>query len=525
MIRVVLFLVGVGLIAVGFVWLADRPGDVIITWQGQHFKTTVMVMIIAVMAAMVVLAFLWSILRAIVLSPRLLGNYRRRRRGERAYQAMSSGLIAIGSGDIAAAQKHAAAVNKLAPGEPLALLLAAQSAQLSGDRDGAERAFRTMAGRDDTKPLGLHGLFIEAHRRNDPAAALAHAEEAARTTPSLGWASRAVMEARVRDGDWAGALHLLEQNLRTLEKSVYRRLRAVLLTAHARAIEGSDRERAKTLALEAQKLAPKFAPTAALAGRLLAEDGQHRKAGRIIYGAWRANPHPELAQTYAGFRSAESARDRLKRIEALAKTVPDHVEGALATARAAIDAQEFAKARAALTPYLAVPTKRVALLMAELERAEHSDEGRAREWLARAVHAAPDPAWTTDGHVSEHWLPASPITGHLDAFEWRVPLTGIAGVAPMIEPELPPPAVLPPAPPPAAPEPEDDDEPEPTPPEPANDAAPPPPSLPSLPTSPKPEPVIPLVHAPDDPGPDVVADEDIAAAEDAKSGGWRKFFG
>jgi HemY protein len=523
MIRIVLFLVVVGLIAVGFAWLADRPGDVIITWQGQHFKTTVMVMTIAVLAAMVVLAILWSILRAIVLSPTLLGNHLQRRRGERAYLAISSGLVAVGSGDIAAAQKHAAAVNKLAPAEPLALLLSAQSAQLSGDREGAERAFRTMASRDDTKTLGLHGLFIEAHRRNDLAAALAHAEEAARTSPSLGWASRAVMEARVRDGDWAGALQLLEQNLRTLEKSVYRRLRAVLLTAHARALEGTDRERAKTLALEAQKLAPTFAPTAALAGRLLAEDGQNRRAGRIIHGAWRASPHPELAQTYAGFRAAESARDRLKRIEALAKNAPDHIEGALATARAAIDAQEFAKARAALAPFLAMPTKRVALLMAELERAEHNDEGRAREWLARAVNAAPDPAWTADGHVSDQWLPASPITGHLDTFEWRVPLTGILSAAPVIEPE--PPPTLP-----AAPALEEHEEPEVTPPAPANDVAPAPASAPPpLPSPqqwtqapPKPEPVIPLVHAPDDPGPEIIVDE---AAEEPKPSGWRKLFG
>ncbi len=517
MIRVVLFLVAVGLAAVGFAWLADRPGDVVLTWQGMRIETSLMVMAMAVLVAMAALAIVWTVLRAIMRSPTMLGNHVRNRRGARAYEAMSHGLIAIGSGDVAAAQKHAATVNKLAPGEPLALLLAAQSAQLSGDRDGAERAFRTMAGRDDTKPLGLHGLFVEAHRRNDPAAALAHAEEAARTSPSLGWASRAVMEARVRDGDWAGALRLLEQNLRTLEKSVYRRLRAVLLTAQARALEGADRERAKALALEAQKLAPTLVPTAALAGRLLAEDGQHRKASRVIDSAWRANPHPELARTYAELRSGESARDRLKRIESLAKRAADHIEGALATARAALDAQEFAKARAALASYLAAPTKRIALLMAELERAEHNDEGRAREWLARAVNAAPDPVWTADGHVSDHWLAASPVTGRLDAFEWRVPLTGIVGAATVIEPE--PPAVLPPAP----EEHHDDDTPQPLPTNEPVTLTAPPPRLQSVPPS-KPEPVIPLIHVPDDPGPEVVADE-IEAPDETKTNGWRKLFG
>ena len=42
---------------------------------------------------------------------------------------------------------------------------------------------------------------------------------------------------------------------------------------------------------------------------------------------------------------------------------------------------------------------------------------------ARA-HAPRDPAWTADGFVSERWLPVSPVTGRLDAFEWKVPLAG-----------------------------------------------------------------------------------------------------
>ena len=56
----------------------------------------------------------------------------------------------------------------------------------------------------------------------------------------------------------------------------------------------------------------------------------------------------------------------------------------------------LARAREALASFLAAPTRRVALLMAELERAEHNDEGRAREWIARALNAAPDPASTAD---------------------------------------------------------------------------------------------------------------------------------
>src|SRR5947209_20183190 len=41
MIRVVVFLAVIGLLAVGAVWLADRPGEVAITWQGYRVDTSV----------------------------------------------------------------------------------------------------------------------------------------------------------------------------------------------------------------------------------------------------------------------------------------------------------------------------------------------------------------------------------------------------------------------------------------------------------------------------------------------------
>src|SRR5581483_11553521 len=206
------------------------------------------------------------------------------------------------------------------------------------------------------------------------------------------------------------------------------------LTARAQQAEENDRDGALAFVLEAVKLAPTFAPAAALAGRMLAEKGEMRKAGRIVERAWKANPHPELAAAYANLRFGDSARDRLQRAELLAKKTPGHLEGALAVARAALEAREFDKARAALAPFLGKPTQRLALLMAEVEQAD-GDEGRAREWTARAVHAAQDPAWTADGIVSQRWLPVSPVSGRLDAFEWRVPLMGIAGAAAVIEPE------------------------------------------------------------------------------------------
>jgi HemY protein len=435
MIRVVRYFVVIGFLAYAATWLADRPGDVVITWQERRIEMSVMVLITGIMIVAVITTMLWSIVRAIMRSPGVLARHLRARRGVRGYQAVSGGLIAVGSGDARTAHKLADEANRIAPGEPLTLLLTAQASQLAGDRSAAERTFQVMAGRDDTRILGLHGLFIEAQRRDDAVAARLYAEEAASETPVPPWAGQAVLQAACVAGDWNSALARLEQNMKSglVDRGSYQRQRAVLLTAIALSAQEGDLDRAKTLVLEAVKLAPTLVPAAALAGRMLGDAGDHRRAARIVESAWKANPHPDLADTFAYLRPGVSARDRLARVDQLAQKSPGHIEAALAVARAALDAQEFAIARNALEPLLAAPTQRVAMLMAELEETEHGDEGRAREWMTRAVHARRDPAWTADGFVSERWMPVSPVTGRLDAFQWKEPLSELGSNATVID--------------------------------------------------------------------------------------------
>src|SRR5262245_16296649 len=500
MIRIVLFLASVAIIAAGFAWIADHPGEVAITWLGYRVETSVMVASFAVAGLVLMAILLWSIVRAILRSPEQVSLLFRHRRALKGYLAVSRGLIAIGAGDLQRARKSADEAARLSPGDPLALLLTAQSAQMAGDRTAAERAFREMSRRNETKLLGLRGLYIEAQRRNDGAAARHAAEEAARISPAVAWAGQAVLDYRCTAGDWAGALEALDQMKPSLEKSDYRRKRAVLLVARAQALEDSDRDTSRKLVLESVKLAPNLVPAAALAGRRLAESGEPRKARKILEAAWTINPHPDIAESYANLRLGDSARERLARMQKLANEVPGQLEGALAVARAALDAREFATARSALAPYLSVPTRRVATLMAEIEESEHGDEGRVREWMMRAMRGSGDPVWTADGVVSERWLPVSP-SGRLDGWEWKVPLAEIGVTRPVIE-------VSPPAAesiPIIAPESKAEPPPEQPPGKPPRIAKSRPPEK-SKPV----EPVIPLVHAPDDPGLDSGLDRDPA---------------
>jgi HemY protein len=162
-----------------------------------------------------------------------------------------------------------------------------------------------------------------------------------------------------------------------------------------------------------------------LASKYQSEAHQVRRSMRLVETAWLAQPHPDLADAYAHVRLGDSARQRLVRVETLAGKVPGHLESALAVARAAIDATEFARAREALAPFVAAPTQRVAMLMAEIERTEHGDSGRARAWTLRAVRALHDPVWTADGYVSASWRPVSPVSGRIDAFQWQTPLAAL----------------------------------------------------------------------------------------------------
>jgi HemY protein len=427
MLRIVLFLLLIALAAAGAAWIADQHGEVVLTWEGLRVRTSLPVFALGLGLSIAAGVLTWILLGTAYKTPGRIQRARRERRHARGRHAITHGLLAIGHGDATVARQHADTARRLAGHDPLALLLHAQTAQLEGDRVGAHAAFRSMAEREDTRLLGLRGLFIEAQRADDLVGAVMVAEEALKLSPSSTWASHAVLGFRCAKGDWAGALSILDNDLASgrIDKQAYRRRRGVLLTARALELEKLDRDLSRECVMEAIKLAPTLVPAAALAAKFESEAHQVRRAMRIVETAWLSQPHPDLADAYAHVRLGDSARQRLVRVETLAAKTQGNIEGALAVARAAIDASEFARAREALAPFTAQPTQRVAMLMAEIERTEHGDSGKARTWTLRAVRARHDPAWTADGYVSERWRPVSPVTGRLDAFQWQTPVASL----------------------------------------------------------------------------------------------------
>jgi HemY protein len=423
MFRILFFFVLVLLAGLGLADIADLPGNVTVTIGGAVYETSLIVAAVALLLLSLALMLLWGILSFILRLPALVGLSNTMRRRSKGFAAISRGIVAVGSGDAHAARRQAGEAQRFLGREPLTLLLTAQAAQLSGDRVRAEAAFSSMLETEETRVLGLRGLFVEARRRGE-ATARAYAEEAHAIAPTVPWASQSVLEYACADGDWTKAIATVDANAgrNVVPRSEARRQRAILLAAKARDLLVRSPDEALRASLAALKLEPGLVPAAVIAGHRLSERGDYGKASRILESAWRQSGHPEIAETYLDVRKGDSALDRLKRARTLMKLMPDMRETKFTLARAALDAREFGLARENLESLvLERPTVRACLLMAELEEKEANRTGLVREWLSRASRAPRDPAWVADGVVSERWAPVSPVSGRIDAFEWREP--------------------------------------------------------------------------------------------------------
>ncbi|MGV1916485.1 heme biosynthesis HemY N-terminal domain-containing protein [Rhizobium sp. 22-785-1] len=432
MTRIVSFVVIVLLIAVGFAWLADRPGVLAITWQGQLIEMSLMVAATIVATLVAAIMLVWWMISTLWNSPHMARRYFRARKRDRGYQALSTGLIAAGAGNALLARKMTARTQGLlsADQEPLIHLLEAQADLIEGKYDAARRKFEAMANDPETRELGLRGLYIEARRQGAHEAALQYAEDAARNAPYLPWAAQATLESKCRSGEWDDAIRLLDQQkaAHVIERGEAERLKAVLLTAKAEEKFESDPKAARDDAKAALKLSKALVPAALVAAKSYLREDNLRKAAAVLEPVWRAEPHPQIAELYVRARSGDTAIDRLKRAERLESLKPNNIESLFAVAQAALAAQDFDKARAkAQAAARIAPRESIFLLLADIEEAESGDQGRIRHWMAQALRAPRDPAWVADGIVSEKWHPVSPVSGRLDAFEWKAPFGQLEG--------------------------------------------------------------------------------------------------
>lgn len=401
MTRVAIAFFLVAVVAVGALALAGEPGRASLEWMGWRVEMTAAAAALLTLFSALMFTLLWRGIIWIVEAPRRAARARAEAKRKQAIEALSRGFLAVAAGDGSEARRLAQKSSELAEDAPaLVRVLAAQAAEIAGDRGGAKSAYNAMLGFPEMRLAGLRGLMLAAQADGDRQAAIRHAETAYGLARTARWAWRALLEARLEAGDWAAALELVQGALerKIVSPVVAERSRAALLAASAASLVDSPDPKARAQALDfatqAAKLKPDFAPGVVMAARLLAEDGKTSKAAGLIETAWKAEPHPALWLAYRDLKTNELPKARAQRLAGLAALKPEARESRLLRVESALIGGDPVAARAAARLLdESAPTARFAGLMARVAAANgQADEARA--WIALGVDAPQEPDWS-----------------------------------------------------------------------------------------------------------------------------------
>lgn len=324
----------------------------------------------------------------------------RRRRG---VEALARGLEAVAVGDATAARRHARVAQRHLDESSLTRFLSAQAAYLAGAEEEAQEAFSAMLSAPETEFLGLRGLYHQARRKGDKAAARGFAEKAFRLRPNAQWAFESVLELGLERGAWGetrAAIDLAAKN-GILRETEAKRGQAALFAAdaYAAAVSG-DGKLALEEAAASLSLAPGFTPAALLAARLHGEQGNRLKAARILENAFAETPHPGLIAAHAKLFEQEEAEMRAEKMKRIADRRPSAHEAKLAFVKRSIILGSFEEAKNLLEPLLQKAARAdECALMAEAVGGDEGPEASAasRRWLALAAKGRNDSPPGADG--------------------------------------------------------------------------------------------------------------------------------
>lgn len=428
MLRALLFF----LIAAAAIWgvyiLSGVQAPVTLTWGDRIFGPYAPFEAAVAATVVVVIALvLWNILAWFWRKPKAMFEEMGRKRREEGYKALSRGMVALATGDAReAARQQVRAEARLPEDQPLNRMLSAQIAQTNGDEATATEEFEAMREHPDTRFLGLQGLYHQARKDKNLPRALALLEEANQVEPGKPWVLDALFRVQALSGRWESARDTLKQlerkKLTDAEQAKHWRAVVDIEASRERAAADEGAEALK-LAKEAYKADPDFVPATIQYADMEARYGRVGRADRIANDAWGRTPHPTLASVYEKITEIYPGKKQYDKFKQLASANPAHPESRIMLAREAVRMGDFEEAKQQLQPLAGQdPDARVCRLMADIELASGGDRAVARDWMARAAVAAPDPVWVCreSGEVATVWSAISPA-GAFDSLDWRRP--------------------------------------------------------------------------------------------------------
>ncbi|GEM_PF-759065 len=439
MIRIFLYVAALLVLAFVAVWVAERPGHVVIPWEGAEYEVAVGALLFAILALAVLLNVVFSLVRLVLRIPSGIGTWRHNSRIRKGHKALTYGMVAIAAGDGIEAHRHAKRAASFLKDDPLSLLLSAEAAQITGDVKAAADHFTTMLETPETEFLGVRGLLLQALARGDEAEALILTQRAAALQPQTPWVLRALFDLQIRQKQWTealGTLHVAarEHSFPEAERN-RRKALLLLLRAEERIDAGGDSESVREDLQKAHHLAPSVPRITRRLAEIKVKQGKSKHALKILEKAWQDTPHRELVDIYmeaqaktTGLFSSKpkenTPENRLKHAEHLKRLNPNHAESDFTLAKLAIEAGAYEKAHDVLDHIVTEQpaTARLYKLMARLARDGDNNSDAAQRWLEGASEiGGPIQVCRHCGTVSEMWTPVCPHCGAFDSFHEETP--------------------------------------------------------------------------------------------------------
>lgn len=377
-------------------WLWTLEGSVAISVPGT---TTTLPLGLAILVGVLIaglVAVVWWVLAGLVTMPWTLGRARRSGQIKKANRALAEGLLAAEAGDARAALRLARRAEKYGEDDRLKLLLEARAAEASDDWSEAERAWGQLMRLPGGQLAGLRGAASAAIERGDSTVAETRARQALDLKSGAEWPFNSLFDLQVSQGRWQAALETLQlgEKRKLIAGDPLRRRRAVLLTAHASGMGAHERAVAQKALADAIRAAPEFPPAAWHGARHLLIDGKIKAAQGVIELAWKARPHPALAQLARRLDPDHKTAADIARLEALIAANPGHRESRILKAELAMDSGEHVDAVRELALLIEEkPTARLAMLMDRALKG-YGDTNEAERWARLAVTAAREADWS-----------------------------------------------------------------------------------------------------------------------------------
>ncbi|MFC3526907.1 heme biosynthesis protein HemY [Paracoccus mangrovi] len=434
--KILIFFAIVLAVTLGAMQLSEGNDGLVLVFGGTEY---VLGPVHALIALVIAILLGWLVVRVVGLvlafvrfllgDETAINRYFARSRERKGYEALSEGMLAVASGEGRLAQDKAARAARFLDKPHVTDLLAAQAAEVAGDRAKAGEVYRRLLSDDRTRFVGIRGLLRQKLDEGDTATALKLAEKAYALKPKSAELQDTLLELQTRQGDWKGARAVLKDKRKQghLPQDVHIRRDAVLALKEASEVlaEGNSIS-AREAAISASRASPDLIPAAVLAARSYIAQNDARNASRVLQKTWSVRPHPSIAATYAEIVPDEKPAARLRRFEDLMRQNPDHEETRLLRAELLLTAEDFPGARRALGNLAEKhPTVRSLSILAAIERGEGADDAVVRGILARALVASRGPQWVCDKchNVMAEWAPVCDSCGGFDTLTWREPET------------------------------------------------------------------------------------------------------